>query len=85
MLLSSKVLAFFDYQDASPTGSWSPPSGMLTRYGDVTPLLHRIDDMFVIFGPGDELALQFDAGSLPALPSGWVRSNHLASQLADIH
>src|SRR6185437_8713799 len=29
---------------------------------------------FVIFGPGDDLTVRFDAASLPSLPSGWQRS-----------
>ncbi|MFO0926945.1 MAG: hypothetical protein U0736_07860 [Gemmataceae bacterium] len=28
----------------------------------------------MLFGPGDVLAVQFDARRLPALPAGWVRS-----------
>jgi hypothetical protein len=63
----------YDYGDVSPAGPWSPPRGMLTRHGDVTPLLDRADDRCAIFGPGDELALRFEAGALPALPAGWVR------------
>ncbi len=63
----------FDYDDISLTGSWSPPEGMLTRYGDVASLLSEPDDKYVIFGPGDELALLFDARRLPALPGGWRR------------
>lgn len=63
----------FDYTNVSPTGSWSPPLGLLTRYGDVTPLLDAPDDRYVILGPGDELALRFDAGDLPPLPDGWAR------------
>ncbi|MBN2559605.1 MAG: VCBS repeat-containing protein [Phycisphaerae bacterium] len=63
----------FDYADASPTGSWNPPAGFYTRYGDVTPLLASPDDMYVIFGPGDELTMRFDAASLPVLPAGWTR------------
>jgi hypothetical protein len=63
----------FDYSDVSRFGPWNPPRGMFTRYGDVTRLLSRADDQFVIFGPGDELVLRFDAGSLPPLPPGWVR------------
>jgi tetratricopeptide (TPR) repeat protein len=63
----------FDYHDVSPTGSWSPPRGMMTRYGDVTRLLLEIDDRFVIFGPGDEISLRFDGRRLPRLPDGWVR------------
>lgn len=63
----------FDYADLSPTGSWNPPEGMLTRFGDVKELLTDIDDKYVIFGPGDELTLLFDAASLPELPDGWTR------------
>ncbi len=63
----------FDYDDASPIGAWNPPKGLFTRYGDVTELLSRPDDRYVIFGPGDELALRFDARGLPQLPPGWIR------------
>jgi hypothetical protein len=63
----------FDYDRLRPTGSWSPPDGKLTRYGEVTPLLASEDDMYVIFGPGDELQLHFDARSLPRQPAGWIR------------
>ena len=52
----------------------SGPSGRLTRYGDVTDLLRAADDRFVIFGPGDDLSVRFDAGRLPSLPDGWKRS-----------
>jgi Tfp pilus assembly protein PilF len=64
----------FDYDDVQPTGSWNPPEGTFTRYGDVTPLLACPDDQFVIFGPGDELSLRFPAANLPELPPGWARS-----------
>jgi hypothetical protein len=49
-------------------------SGRMTRFGDVTELLHQRDDRFVIFGPGDDLTVYFDAALLPPLPSGWKRS-----------
>jgi cytochrome c-type biogenesis protein CcmH/NrfG len=64
----------FDYDQVSPTGPWNPPRGLLTRYGDVTLLLARPDDMFVTIAPGDELTMRFDATALPALPGGWKRS-----------
>ena len=32
-----------------------------------------VDDKFVVFGSGDEVALDFDPAKLPALPRGWVR------------
>jgi Flp pilus assembly protein TadD len=63
----------FDYDEVRPTGSWSPPKGMFTRYGDVTSLLAAVDDMYVIFGPGDELGLHFESRALPRLPDGWKR------------
>lgn len=33
--------------------------GYYTKFGDVTPLLDEIDDMFVIFGGGDEITMRF--------------------------
>ncbi len=48
--------------------------GRLTKLGDVTELLAETDDRFVICGPGDEVAISFDASSLPVLPTGWQRS-----------
>ena len=63
----------FDYAEVSPTGSWNPPAGMFTRYGEVAPLLAQPDDMYVIFGPGDELTMRFDGAALPELPPGWSR------------
>jgi hypothetical protein len=39
----------------------------------VLPLLTAVDDKFVVFGSGDEVALDFDPAALPALPAGWVR------------
>jgi hypothetical protein len=63
----------FDYDrlDAVPV---SRLAGRLTRLGDVTELLRGLDDQFVIFGPGDNLDVRFDAQSLPELPAGWTRS-----------
>jgi tetratricopeptide (TPR) repeat protein len=49
------------------------PAGRLTRHGEVTELLRRADDRFVVFGPGDRLRVEFDASKLPALPAGWRR------------
>jgi hypothetical protein len=61
------------YEKASATGPYTRPAGTYTRYGDVRPLLETIDDKFVVFGSGDEVALDFDPAPLPALPRGWVR------------
>jgi tetratricopeptide (TPR) repeat protein len=61
------------YEEVSPTGPFARQAGEYTRYGDVLPLLTAFDDRFVVFGTGDEIALEFDPASLPALPAGWTR------------
>ena len=63
----------FLYDDVSPTGPYAHEAGNYTRYGDVLPLLTQADDRFVVFGSGEEVGLDFDAGHLPALPAGWKR------------
>jgi tetratricopeptide (TPR) repeat protein len=61
------------YEKASPTGPYTRPAGTYTRYGDVRSLLTSLDDELVVFGSGDEIALDFDPSNLSALPKGWVR------------
>jgi tetratricopeptide (TPR) repeat protein len=61
------------YEQTSATGPYTRPAGAYTRYGDVLPLVTALDDKFAVFGSGDEIALDFDPATLPALPSGWVR------------
>jgi hypothetical protein len=61
------------YEKTSATGPYTRPAGAYTRYGDVRPLLESVDDKFVVFGSGDEVALDFDPAKLPQLPRGWVR------------
>ena len=48
--------------------------GRYTREGDVRELLAAVDDRFVIARTGDQIALTFDAASLPPLPDGWTRT-----------
>ena len=48
--------------------------GRYTREGDVRRLLTRVDDMFVIARPGDQISLSFDATRLPRLPARWTRT-----------
>jgi len=64
---------WYDYDDVSREPAWAPIRGALTRYGDVLPLLGAADDMYIIFGPGDEIALQFDTTGAPPPPPGWTR------------
>jgi tetratricopeptide (TPR) repeat protein len=61
------------YEDVSPTGPYARHAGNYTRYGDTLDLLAAADDRFAIFGSGDEVRLEFDASSLPPVPSGWTR------------
>ncbi|MFL5510786.1 MAG: FG-GAP-like repeat-containing protein [Gemmatimonadaceae bacterium] len=64
---------WFDYADVTKESPWRPIEGAFTRFGDILPLLHGPDDMYVIMGPGDEATLQFDASSASTLPPGWTR------------
>lgn len=64
----------YDYQRVSPTSPWKLLPGRYTREGDVRELLTRTDDMFVIARPGDDIALSFDARTLPPLGAGWTRT-----------
>jgi hypothetical protein len=68
-----KPPTIFDH-DRTESALFAGLSGNLTRYGDVTELLHQRDDRFVIFGANDLLAVRFDARKLPPLPDGWQRS-----------
>jgi tetratricopeptide (TPR) repeat protein len=63
----------YDYDLVSLTGPFQHQRGNYTRMGDVTALLTGIDDRFAIFGSGEEIAAEFDATKLPALPAHWKR------------
>jgi Tfp pilus assembly protein PilF len=63
----------YDYQTLDPSAPWKTMEGDYTRFGDVRPLLTKSDDMFVVFGKGEEIELVFDPSTLPALPAGWTR------------
>ena len=63
----------YNYNLVSLTGPFQRERGNYTRMGDVTPLLKSIDDRFVVFGSGEEIAAEFDTAQLPALPDGWKR------------
>ncbi|HEY1903679.1 MAG TPA: FG-GAP-like repeat-containing protein [Terracidiphilus sp.] len=63
----------YDYDRVSLTGPFQHQRGNYTRMGDVTPLLKGIDNRYAIFGSGEEIAAEFDAANLPALPAHWKR------------
>jgi hypothetical protein len=63
----------YNYNVVSLTGPFQHERGNYTRIGDVTPLLKSVDDRFVVFGSGEEIAAEFDTAQLPAPPEGWKR------------
>jgi len=63
----------FDHGDASAAPAWEDVPGRITRLGDVTELLSRTDDRWVVFKGGDAIRITFDAANLPRLPVGWKR------------
>lgn len=61
-----------DYDHIVSTAQrWRDLEGYYTRYGDVRPLLEKVDDRYVIMNAGDEIFLRFKA--LPPPPPGWTR------------
>jgi len=63
----------YDYDRVSLTGPFQHQRGNYTRFGDVTALVKGVDDRYAIFGSGEEIATEFDATKLPALPAHWKR------------
>ncbi len=64
----------FDYRKVAWDARWKLFPGRYTRPGDVRELLASTDDVYVISRPGDEVALSFDAASVPAPRAGWRRT-----------
>jgi tetratricopeptide (TPR) repeat protein len=63
----------YDYDRVSLTGPFQHQRGNYTRMGNVTTLLTGIDDRYVIFGSGEEIAAAFDIAGLTTLPAHWKR------------
>ncbi len=64
----------FEWSHLEPTARWNQHAGMLTRLGDVVPLLQSIDDRFVILSAGDAIDLRFDAKGVAPLPPDRART-----------
>ena len=64
---------WFDYYKISKGQKWRDLIGNYTRYGDVNPLLGESDNKYIIANSGDEITIEFDAGSLPELQQNWER------------
>jgi len=63
----------YHYDRISATGPFQWQRGSYTHYGNVTPLLDKPDNKYVIFGSGEEIDTEFSAAPLPALPAHWKR------------
>lgn len=62
-----------DYNEISSTAQrWRDLEGFHTRFGDVSELLAKVDDRYVIMNAGDEIKLQFEAAEPPK--EGYKRS-----------
>ncbi len=62
----------YEYNLDDPNHEHEYYPGSYTRYGRVKTLLNRVDDRFVIYGSGDELALRFNKRRAPR--SGMTRN-----------
>ena len=69
----------YDYHLSDATSAFHVLRGAYTRYGPVKELLDEFDDRYALVGPGDEIALRFDARTLPEVPPGFSRSFLLIS------
>lgn len=63
----------YRYDHISATGPFQWQRGSYTKYGNVTPLLNKVDNQYVIFGSGEEIDAEFSAAPLPPLPAHWKR------------
>ncbi|MFN8008391.1 MAG: FG-GAP-like repeat-containing protein [Terriglobia bacterium] len=77
LLPDGKMPELPDYSHLDNNGDWGTHSGQLTRFGDVTPLLVRSDDQYVIMEHGEEVSLRFSSSQEPPLRQGWRRTYFL--------
>lgn len=69
----------YDYDRSDPTAPFHVLRGAYTRYGPVLELLTTFDDNYVLVGPGDEIAVKFDAATLPVPSAAMTHSFVLVS------
>ncbi|MHC4981062.1 MAG: FG-GAP-like repeat-containing protein, partial [Planctomycetota bacterium] len=63
---------YYDYDDRSPYWDTRHQDGHYTAFGDARELVVETDGALAIFGPGEEVHLEFRAADEP-LPAGWTR------------
>ncbi|MFO1499023.1 MAG: FG-GAP-like repeat-containing protein [Verrucomicrobiota bacterium] len=69
----------YDYEVREASAPFHTLKGAYTRYGEVSELLTAFDDRYALVGPGDEIALRFDAQALPPIAPGNARTFILVS------
>lgn len=63
----------YDFENRRQAAPWTTPAGYYTCPGDVTELLQKPDDMYVIMRHGHAIHIAFNPEKLPSLPKGWKR------------
>jgi hypothetical protein len=66
--------SLYTYDRILDSELWGAHEGDYTRYGDVKPLLERVDDRYVVTHHGDEVALRFEGAALGPRSEGLERS-----------
>lgn len=69
-------LPHYDWERRLPLWDCRHQRGLYTRFGDVEALVDATDDALVVFGPGEEVHLEWEA-RLPAPAPGWTRRHVL--------
>jgi hypothetical protein len=70
---SGQGLPNYDYGRRVPLWDTRHLAGFYTEFGPADRLVAEADDALAIFGPGEEIHLEFDAAAEP-LPDGWTRT-----------
>jgi len=74
----------YDYGKRVPLWDTRAQEGFYTRFGDVKELVDSADDAVAIFGPGEEVELQFEAGSGEGIfvleLKGWCKDKDLLTK-----
>lgn len=69
-----------DYDAVSPLSPFPRLDEETTPLGDVLNTVSQADDRLVVFGTGEEIAVEFDAGAIPPPAAGLARTWFLVSR-----
>ncbi|MBQ18642.1 MAG: hypothetical protein CMJ65_16135 [Planctomycetaceae bacterium] len=70
--LKDQFRPHFDYDQRAAHPEIVDPEGFYTRLGAVNELVETVDDAVAIFGPGEEIHVEFAAPG-KVVPEGWTR------------